>query len=74
MAGGLGFLGSGQAQFGIIVLALSIILTAAIGGKIIFGGETLSSFKVIIIAYIVLQFVIFLGPLLVFSPLLLRAK
>ena len=74
MAGGLGFLGSGQAQFGIIVLSLSIILTAAIGGKIVFGGETLSSYKVIIIAYIVLQLVIFLGPLLVFSPLLLRAK
>lgn len=74
MAGGLGFLGSGQAQFGIIVLAISTILTAAIGEKIIFGGESLSSFKVIIIAYVVLQLVIFLGPLLVFSPLLIRVK
>lgn len=74
MAGGLGFLGSGQAQFGIIVLALSIILTAAIGEKIIFGGELLSSFKVLIIAYVVLQLVIFLGPLLVFAPLLVRVK
>lgn len=74
LAGGLGFLGSGQAQFGIIVLALSIILTAAIGEKIIFGGESLSSYKAIIIAYVVLQLVIFLGPLLVFSPLLLIVK
>jgi hypothetical protein len=74
MAGGLGFLGSGQAQFGIIVLALSIIFSAGIGEKIIFGGESLASFKVIIIAYVVLQLVIFLGPLLVFSPLLLRIK
>jgi hypothetical protein len=74
MAGGLGFLGSGQAQFGIIVLALSIIVAAAIGEKIIFGGESLSSFKVVIVAYIVLQLVIFLGPLFVFTPLLLGVK
>lgn len=74
MAGGLGFLGSGQASFGIIVFALSIIITAAIGEKIIFGGESLPSFKVIIVAYVVLQLVIFLGPLLVFTPLLLRVK
>jgi hypothetical protein len=74
MAGGLGFLGSAQAQFGIIILALSVILSAAIGEKIIFGGQSLSSFKVIIVAYVVLQLVVFLGPLLVFSPLLLKVK
>ena len=74
MAGGLGFLGSGQAQFGIIVFSASTVIAAAIGEMIIFGGESLSSFKVTIVAYVVLQLVIFLGPLLVFSPLLLKIK
>jgi hypothetical protein len=72
--GGLGFLGSGQAQFGIIVLSFSIVVSAALGERIIFGGEKLVSFKVTIIAWVVLQLVLFLGGLLVFSPLLVRVK
>jgi hypothetical protein len=72
--GGLGFLGSGQAQFGIIVLAGSIIISAAIGEKIILGGESLYSFKVSIAANTVMQLVVFLLPLIVFTPLLLRVK
>lgn len=74
LAGGLGFLGSGQAQFGILVLSVSTVFASTIGERIIFGGESLSSFKVIIVAYVVLQQVLFLGPLLVFSPLLLKIK
>lgn len=73
-AGGLGFLGSGQAQFGIIAFAFSIIFAAALGQRIIFGGEQLLSYKIIIVAYVVLQLILFLGPLLVFTPLLLKAK
>ena len=74
MVGGLGSLGSGQTSFGIIVFANSIVVSAALGQRIIFGGELLLSFKVTIVAYVVLSLVIFLGPLLVFSPPLLKAK
>jgi hypothetical protein len=74
LVGGLGFLGSGQAQFGIIVLSLSIVVSAALGEKIIFGGEKLALFKVTIIAWVLLQLVLFLGGLLVFTPQLVRVK
>jgi len=57
-----------------IVLAVSVVISAALGEGIIFGGEKLVSFKVIIVAYVVLQLVLFLGPLLVFSPLLIKTK
>ncbi len=73
-AGGLGFLGGGQTQFGIIVFALSITFAAALGERIIFGGERLLSYKITIAAYVVLQLILFLGPLLVFAPLLLKVK
>ena len=72
--GGLGFLGSGQAQFGILAFAISIPFAAALGERIIFGGERLLSYKITIAAYVVLQLILFLGPLLVFTPLLLKAK
>jgi hypothetical protein len=74
MAGGLGFLGSGQTSFGSIVFAASVVVSAALGQRIIFGGEPLLSFKVTIVAYVVLFLVIFLGPLFVFSHPLLKAR
>jgi hypothetical protein len=74
LVGGLGFVGSGQMSFGSIVFAGSIMVSAALGQRIIFGGEPLLSFKVTIVAYLILFQVIFLGPLLVFSPSLLKAK
>jgi len=73
-AGGLGFLGSGQVTFAMVAFAASIPFAAALGQKIIFGGERLVSFKITIIAYAVLQLILFLGPLLVFTPLLQKAK
>ncbi|HEX3036375.1 MAG TPA: hypothetical protein VHT73_14860 [Thermodesulfobacteriota bacterium] len=73
-SGGLGFLGSGQTQFGIIAFAVSITFAAALGEKIIFGGERLLSYKITIVAYVVLQLILFLGPLFVFTPLLVKAK
>jgi hypothetical protein len=73
-AGGLGFLGKGAVAFGVIVFALSSVVSAAIASRILFGGAKLDQFQATYAALIVLLLVIFAGPLLVFAPKLFRLK
>ena len=73
-AAGLGFLGSAQAWFGIIVLAFSSILSSHWGEKILFGESSLYDYKMMILGYVVLVLLVLLGPLLVFSFRLLEVK
>ena len=74
MAAGLGFLGPAQTKYGIIIFSLSALLASNIGEEILFGGASLTSYKTSILGYIVLTLIISLGPLLVFSPRLAKAK
>jgi hypothetical protein len=66
-AAGLGFLGEAQTKFGIIILALSSILSAHLGAEILFGGASLGGYKMVIAGYALLILVFFLVPLLFFS-------
>ena len=73
-AGGLSFLGMGQSKFAIIILALSSIVAAAIANLVVYGGETLVSFKFMVAMFVLLIIIIFLGPLIVFTPKLIAVK
>lgn len=73
-AGGLGFLASGPIAFAPVILAQTIVLSALIAGRILFEGETLHAFRYVIAALIILQLLLVLGPLCVFTPLLLALK
>jgi len=73
-AGGLGFLGKGAIPFGVILFALSSVVSAAIASRILFSGATLEQFEQIYVTLILLAFIIFAGPLLLFAPKLLRLK
>jgi hypothetical protein len=73
-AGGLGFLGKGTIPFGVILFALSSVMSAAIASRILFGGATLEQFQVIYAALILLALIVFAGPLMVFAPKLFRLK
>ena len=73
-AAGLGFLGLAQAKYGIIVFALSSILSSHIGQEILLGGASLADYKLLISGYVALFLIIFLGPLLVFSDKLFEVK
>ena len=73
-AGGLGFLGKGSIPFGIILFALSSVISASIASRILFGGATLEQFEFIYAALIVLALIVFAGPLMVFAPKLFRLK
>ena len=72
--GGLNFLGEGQSKFAVIILALSSVIAAAIANHVLYGGESLVSFKFMAAMFVVLILIIFLGPLIVFTPRLIALK
>jgi hypothetical protein len=73
-AAGLGFLGKGTIPFGIILFALSSVVSAAIASRILFSGATLEQFEQIYVTLILLALIVFAGPLLLFAPKLFRLK
>jgi hypothetical protein len=73
-AGGLGFLGRGTIPFGIILFALSSVVSAAIASRVFFNGAALEGFEVMYATLILLALIVFVGPLLVFAPKLFRLK
>jgi hypothetical protein len=74
LAAGLGFLSSAQAQYGVIVFALSSVMASKIGEEILYGGGSLVNYKFIIGGYVILMLIVLLAPLLVFSPKLWMVK
>jgi hypothetical protein len=74
LAAGLGFLSSAQAQYGVVVFALSSVIASKIGEEILFGGASLVDYRFIIGGYVVMMLLVFLAPLLVFSPKLWLEK
>jgi hypothetical protein len=73
-AGGLGFLAGGPIAFALLILAQSAFLSASIGNRILFQGASLDAFQYEIAAFVVLQILLMLGPLIVFAPTLLALK
>jgi hypothetical protein len=73
-AGGLGFLASGPIAFAPVILAQAIVVSAVIAGRILFQGETLHANRYVIAGFVVLQVLLVLGPLCVFTPMLLALK
>lgn len=73
-AGGLGFLGKGLIPFGVILFALSAVVSSAIASRILFGGGKLEDYQWSYVALFVIVMVIFAGPMLIFVPKLLALK
>ncbi|MGD8588007.1 MAG: hypothetical protein PVG22_04155 [Chromatiales bacterium] len=72
--GGLGFIGIGQASFVSLVVGFSIIYSSAIAKEIVYDGAELIGFLPEITILMGLFLIIFLTPLLVFSPQLVRLR
>ena len=73
-SGGLAFLGKTSYAFGPILFAQGALLAGVIASRILFGGESLLSFKVEAVSLVVFFLVIVLAPLTMFTPQLARAK
>ena len=73
-AGGLAFLGTTQAEFGVLAFALSVQLSCLIADAVFFQGADLMAFRGHVIAFVLIVVILFLLPLLVFTPKLVMAR
>lgn len=73
-AGGLGFLGSAHTSLGIFAVALSSVLSAEAAFLIVFQNAAIETFQIPLIVVLLLVELMFLGPLLIFTPTLIRTR
>ena len=73
-AGGLAFVGKGLIPFGVILFALSAVVSSAIASRILFSGGKLEDYQWSYVALFVIFLVVFAGPILIFVPKLLVLK
>jgi len=71
---GLAFLGKSAYAFGPILFAQGAMLSGMVGSRVLFRGESLLSFKLQIAGFVAFFVLVILGPLLMFTPGLARAK
>ena len=72
--GGLSFLGRSSYAFGPILFAQGAILAGLVTDRVLYGHESLISFKFQIVGFIVFFVVAILGPLLMFTPRMARTR
>lgn len=73
-AAGLGFLGMSSTAFAPLLMAHGALLAGLMANPIFFAGAKLTDFKMEILGAVAFLLLLVLGPLLVFSPRLMRAK
>lgn len=73
-AAGLAFLGKSSYAFGPVLFAQGAMLAGLIASRVLYGGESLLSFKMEAVGLIGFFLLFILGPLTMFSPQLARAK
>ena len=73
-AAGLGFLGGAHLSLAIFPFLFSCVLSAHVAFQVYFEAVPVMSFKVIFAVYLVAMLLLILGPLLIFAPLLARAR
>jgi hypothetical protein len=74
LAGGLGFAGTSIRYFLLLALALSVPIAGTVAQGILFAGRSLPDFAYVIAAIVIVEMVIFIGPLFLLGPALLRAR
>src|SRR5271166_718627 len=73
-AAGLGFLGWGLVSFGLVLMAISAVLSGSFAYEIVHRGSSLNTLKYHIIVFVVLAIVILHAPLLVFTGRMARCR
>jgi hypothetical protein len=73
-AGGIGFLGPVAYAFGPILFAQGALVAGLIASRVLYDGQSLLSFKMEALGYIVLFVACILAPLCVFTPQLARTR
>jgi hypothetical protein len=71
---GLAFLGKSAYAFAPILFAQGALLAGSVASRVLYGGESLVSFKLQIAGFVAFIVFAILGPLLMFTPALAQAK
>ena len=71
---GLAFLGKSSYAFGPILFAQGAMLAGLVASRVLYRGESLMSFKLQAGGFVVFFVLVLLGPLLMFTPQMARAK
>ena len=71
---GLAFLGKSAYAFGPILFAQGAMLAGLVASRVLYRGESLTAFKLQIAGFVTFFVVGILGPLLMFTPAMARAK
>jgi hypothetical protein len=71
---GLAFLGKSAYAFGPILFAQGAVLAGMVASRVLYRGESLLGFKLQIAGFVAFFVLVILGPLLMFTPGLARAK
>ena len=73
-AGGLGFLGETHRLYAVFIFAFAATAAAVASREVLFDKVPIKSFEIPVAALILLMLLLFLGPLFMFAPLLLRTR
>ena len=73
-AGGIGFVGRSSYAFGPVLFAQGVLLAGLIASRVLYEGRNLMSFKIEVLGFVAFFVLFILGPLLMFTPSLARAK
>jgi hypothetical protein len=73
-AGGLAFLGTTQASFGVLAFALSVQVSCLVADSVYHHGADLTTFQGHVTAFVLIMVGLLLLPLLTFAPRLVRAR
>jgi len=71
-AGGIGFLGKSSYAFGPVLFAQGTLLSGVIADRVLYGGQSLMSFKTEAAGFVGFFVFVILAPLVMFTPLLDR--
>jgi hypothetical protein len=74
LAGGLGYLPVAQSHFDLLCFAFSAVAAGGYAEQMMYGGAALKGFTVPMLGLVLLNLVLFLGPLLFFGPQLMAVK
>jgi hypothetical protein len=72
--GGLSFVGKSSYAYAPILFAQGAILAGIVADRVLYGGETLMSFRFQIGGFVLFFLIVVLGPLLMFTPRMANTK
>ncbi len=73
-AAGLGFVGDAQRHYFVVVSAVATAAAGTLADEIVYAGVPLASYEFLVAVFVAAMLLVFLGPLLMFTPRMIEAR